>query len=280
MKTKRSLFLLVVPQILRGPGHIAHVLIVLILFCLSGLTALAQGTLIFANNLPGILVTHIYGPDPYTFGFEETGNGPNDFPAGGTVYGGTPIGGSSGTSSLATLDYSHGNEFTAQIYAIAHPGPGVVPFSSLQAVSQYITTLSTSTPGFIVPVNPPNDPGIPNTGYNGATGTIDNRAVVSLAAWYNAGGTITSIAAASVVGVPYAYSTPFNLNGLGEPASVETAYNGSPSTGTAAAAMSGLTSFSFPNFNTPLSTPEPGTLALLLVGGAVAAFRQRREKGK
>jgi len=237
--------------------------------CAAG--AFAQGTLVFNNSVPNTVVAPIFSPNPANPTVEQTGNSASGFPAGTVVYGGQLIGGSSG----AGLNYANGNQFTAQIYALVRVSGAALPFSSLLPVSQYVTTMnSTGTQpgaGFIVQPNlPSTEPGIPNTGYDSDNQVIDNRATVSLAAWYNAGGTITSLAAASAAGVPYGFSTPFNLPGLGEPASVETAANGSPTAATTAKNMIGLTSFSL------VSVPEPSTIALGVMG--VCAFLARRKK--
>jgi hypothetical protein len=247
----------------------------LLSMCAAG--AYAQGTLVFASDVPNTVVAHIYSPNPASPSIAQTGASSIDFPAGTTVYGGTLVGGSSGAAG-GPINYSFGNNFSAQIFAVAHPSAGVVPFTSLSPVSQYITTLSTTASpgaGFIVQVNPAADSGIPNTGIDANTGNIDNRAVISLAVWYNAGGTISSYAAAVAANVPIGNSVPFNLNGLGEPASVETAFNGAPTAATPAKNMGsattpGLTSFSL------TSTPEPSTIALGLMG--VCAFFARRRK--
>jgi hypothetical protein len=89
-----------------------------------------------------------------------------------------------------------------------------------------------------------------------------------LAAWYNAGGTITSLAAAKAAGVPYGESAAFNVTGLGEPSSIMTAYNGTPTAASQAAVMRNLQSFSL------TSVPEPSTIALGVMG--IGAFLARR----
>jgi hypothetical protein len=202
------------------------------------------------------------------------------------VYNGAMIGGASGAEpaeadlNLNLINYTYGNNFTAQIYALANPSGGVLPFTSLLPVSQYVTTLATTAsqgPGFIVAASPADDPGIPNTGYDFINQVMDNRATVSLVAWYNAGGTINSLAAASAAHVPFGWSTPFNLAGLGEPASVETAANGAPTPATLPRNMIGLTSFDLvvPVIG-PEPTPEPGTIALGVLGAC--AFLACRRK--
>jgi hypothetical protein len=241
--------------------------------CAAG--AYAQGTLVFNNNVAGTIVTHIYSPNPSSPAVEVTGNTPTETPGGTAVYGGTPIGGSSGAAGLP-VNYAFGNNFTAQIYALYTSGNTVQPIGSLVPVSQYVTTLATTAgqgAGFIVAVSPANDPGIPNPNASSDAinnGTVDNRATVSLAAWYNAGGTITSLAAAVAAHVPEGQSAVFNINNLGEPSSIETEANGTPTAGTLPANMLGLRSFSL------TATPEPSTIALGLMGAC--AFLARRKK--
>jgi hypothetical protein len=248
------------------------------LMSLCAVGAYAQGTLVFFNDIPNTIVTHIYSPNPASPTVAQNGNAANDFPAGSTVYGGTPIGGASGAAGTP-INYSLGNNFTAQIYALVNPSGAAKPFSSLTPVSQYVTTLATTSAqgaGFIVQPTINSDPGIPNTGYDSVNQVIDNRATISLAAWYNAGGTITSYAGAVSAGVPSGFSTPFNLSNLGEPASVETAANGSPTAATNPKFMNGspaLTSFSLTSVS---ATPEPSTIALGLMGAC--AFLARRRK--
>jgi hypothetical protein len=249
-------------------------LVGLLSLCASGVYA--QGTLVFFNNIANSIVTHIYGPDPATPLVAKTGNAANDFPVGATVYNGVPIGGSSGAAGLP-INYGFGNNFTVQLYALVRPSGSVLPFSSLLPVSQYVSTMATSSAqgaGFIVSVSPTGDPGIPNTGYDSDNQVINNRATISLACWYNAGGTINSLAAASAASLPYGNSAPINLPGLGEPASVNTAANGSPTAATTAKNMIGLTSFSL---IAPTTTvPEPSTIALGVMGAC--AFLARRRK--
>jgi hypothetical protein len=244
----------------------------LLSLCAAG--AYAQGTLVMFNNIAGSVVTHIWSPDSVTPNVAIQGNTVTDTPSGSQTYAhSVPIGGSSGAAGLP-INYANGNNFTAQIYALARPSGGVLPFTSLLPVSQYVTTLATTAgqgAGFIVSVSPAGDPGIPNTGYDDVNQVINNRATVSLACWYNAGGTINSVAAAQAASVPVGWSTPFNLPGLGEPASVETAANGAPTAATTPKNMIGLTSFSLTQ-----SVPEPSTIALGVMGAC--AFLARRRK--
>ena len=92
-----------------------------------------------------------------------------------------------------------GNNFSVSLYALGEDNPtqdGTVNplykaqntlFSSLQPVTSSKSTMSqtssTLAPGFFVFNNPNPDPGIPNSGYNSANGTVDNVAAMSLVAW-------------------------------------------------------------------------------------------------
>jgi hypothetical protein len=245
------------------------------LLSLAAAGAYAQGTVDFANNGGGV-VSHIWSPDPTTPSVQTTGNTATDTPAGVATYNGVKIGGSQGTDSGGTINYSFGNNFTVQLYANA-AGTGKA-LSSLVPVTSYISTMATTggaaNAGFIVAHNLSPDPGIPNPNADAdaLNGTLDNRATCALACWYNAGGTITSLAAASAAGVPYGESAAFNVTGLGEPSSIMTDYNGSPTGATQAAFMSNLKSFDL------TATPEPSTIALGVMGACAFLARRRNKK--
>jgi hypothetical protein len=246
----------------------------LLSLCAAG--AYAQGTLVFYNNVAGSIVTHIYSPDSVTPAVQITGNTASDYPVGSQTYPHSVlIGGSSGAAGLP-INYSFGNNFTAQIYADANVLNASA--SSLTPVASYITTLSIQSgngqgPGIIISGNLSPDPGIlyANT-YSDAlnNGTLDNKATVALACWYNAGGTITSLAAAQAAGVPFGESPTFNMKNLGEPSSIMTALNGAPTAATSAGNMASLQSFSLQQ------VPEPSTIALGVMGAC--AFLARRRK--
>jgi hypothetical protein len=228
-----------------------------------------------------------------------------------TVYGGSPIGGASysGATPPAKIGpvstyYQYGNLFDSQVFALTATdgsGPATVPFTSLSPISQYFTTMSVNSAegaGFVIQPNIASDPGIPGTGYKGSghgAASVYNNAYVAVAAWYNAGGTINSLygtpteilAGASYaspaadsamgLGVPSGESLVFELGGLGEPGSVNTAANVNNKAPSGAPDMSnggygGLTSFSL--IASPI--PEPSTIALCVLGAC--AFLARRRK--
>jgi hypothetical protein len=244
-------------------------------------------------------------------------------PTGGPVTypGSIQIGGSSysatlpGTPPPAGINtpnlYTYGNLFSAQVYALSAGGSStggtyatwlplyqngnysaavaaLPAFSSLQPVTQYITTLATTSgnAGYVIQPSTPSDAGIPGTGWlghNGAQktqGYDGDNASVAVAAWYNGNGTITSYAAASAANVPYGHSAVYMQTGLGETGTVngETGNGAQPSNppdmgngnGQAGSSGGGLTSFSL------ITVPEPSTIALGVMGAC--AFLARRRK--
>jgi hypothetical protein len=227
-------------------------------FSVAGaLGAYAQGTVNFTEASDVTVL--IYAPS------SNVGNGPNgevvgnsaaDTPSGSTAYTGGVIGGNA--TSTGSAGYGNGNNYTAELYGAAGSG---LAFSALAPLSQYTSTFATKAGGAgqFLGSNPSPDPGIPGTG-TAATAT----ATLSLAAWYNGGGTITSLAAAEAAKVPYGWSTPFStfsgpLGGTGSPP------NTPPD-------ITGLTSFSLV---TPTGVPEPGTITLGIMGAAAFLMRRR-----
>jgi hypothetical protein len=258
----------------------------LLSLCATG--AYAQGTLQFWDNFSDLqFQVYSQGSNPIGTQGDTAAQGAISGVSGPYItYTGTPIGGSldaapSSTLPPGTINYADGNDFTAQIYASpAGTGSGAIPaFSSLSPVSQYITTFQTSggsANAFLFQPEPANDPGIPGTGYDGsglhsANGIhILNNANVAVAAWYNADGTITSLAQAISDNVPQGESAVVIVNGLGEPSSVENAGLGGSHAPSSPPEPYGLESFNI------ATVPEPGTIALGLVG--VCGFLARRKK--
>jgi len=218
--------------------------------------AYAQGTVNFAEA--GDATILIYAPQTATPGTETTGNTAADTPAGTTTYTGGTIGGNN--TSTGPTGYGNGNNYTAELYGLA--GTTATTFSQLSALTQYRSTFATKAGGAgqFLGASPSPDPGVPNTGL--AAGA---NATLSLAAWYNNNGTITSVAAAMAAGVPYGWSPLFQVNGLG----------GSGSPPATPPDLVGLQSFSL---ITPGPVPEPGTIALGLMGAAAFLARRRSSK--
>jgi len=226
-------------------------------FSVAGaLGAYAQGTVNFAEA--GDATILIYSPSAVGNGpnGEVVGNSAADTPAGSTIYSGVVLGGN--TTATGSTGYGNGNNYTAQLFGAAGTG---VAFSALTPLTQYTSTFATKGGGAgqFLGASPSPDPGVPGTG-TAATAT----ATLSLAAWYNGGGTITSLAAAETAKVPYGWSTPFStfsgpLGGTGSPP------NTPPD-------MTGLTSFSLV---LPTALPEPGTIALGIMGAAALLARRR-----
>jgi hypothetical protein len=238
------------------------------LFCAMSLGAYAQGTISFVDRVSGTeQYFHIYAPQ--ASGLEVQGASSLDTPAGSTVYdAGSLLGGSSAAYSSSysfaagSPVYGYGNLFDVQLYAA--PGTGD-SFSSLSPVSQYFATMRTTTSSgawgtFITP-SITGDPGIPGTPEPALGGAVS--ATVALVAWYNAGGTLTTLAEAQSAGVPWGESPTLNIASLGEGSAVP------PVT---APTLSGLESFSL----VASTSPEPSTIALGLMG--VCGFLARRRK--
>jgi hypothetical protein len=131
---------------------------------------LAQGSIVFDNGVPGQVVAPVFGPEtapPYN---RKTGNPPDGFPSGSTLYTGPRLA---------------GNGFTAQLWAAPLPDQ---PEAALLPVSAATTTFGTGTgAGFVVPVLAPVViPGAPAGGV----------ATLQLRAWENRGGAVVSWAQA------------------------------------------------------------------------------------
>src|SRR5262245_3333851 len=86
----------------RLQGSLAMKATVLLLACLlSAANAFAQGTVIFDNNVPGVVVSRVFTPHVQNPMYVQYGNGPSDFPPGGTDWSGfLPAGGTEYTALL------------------------------------------------------------------------------------------------------------------------------------------------------------------------------------
>jgi hypothetical protein len=283
-------------------------IISLLSLCAAG--AYAQGTLLFNDFQSEGYSSEIYSPNTANPAVETQGNTSAQNPIGTQSYANSvPIGGQRGGG---VMNYAYGNQFTVQLYwtpntyiaswyattsshfntvmtAIKTP---VAAFSGLNGDEtadigeglgnpspSYVGTMSDGTQtqpaGYFQITSVDN-------GLFGDTATQsdwinlsqqDVNASVAVACWYNNGGLIQSLAAASAAQVPYGISLPFLLTGLGEDSADNTVFkNGSATPGSLAPAMNQLTSFSLIGG----TVPEPSTIALGVLGAC--AFLARRRK--
>jgi hypothetical protein len=253
---------------------------------LGAISGYSQGTVVFQDGQSDMTI-HIFAPQTATPGTELTGdqagvggasadiyynNGTDGNYAGGATsntgntgtassggsaaYTGGALGGSA-TAAGAYL-YNNGNDYSVELFA----APGLnAPVSALQPVTQYVTTIATTTAktGQFKTISPPGDTGIPSTPAGTAT--------IALVAWYNGAGTATtytSYAAALAAGVPTGISLPDNDSALG-------GIGGPPAS--TPIDMQGLESFSL----VAAPVPEPSTIALGVIGASTLLFRRRKK---
>jgi len=252
-------------------------LIITALLVLGSLTAYSQGTVNFSDGDSDMTI-HIFTPQLATPSVEVTGDTTGDIyynngadgnyagtsvantgnsstttSGGATVYTGGLLGATA--TSAGAYNYNVAGDYSVELYA----APGLnVAFSALQPVTQYLTTMATTTQkaGQFKGLAPSPDPGIPNTS--------GGQATIALVAWYNGGGA-TSYAAALAAGVPTGASPTDNMVSLGD--------LGTPSS--QPIDMQGLESFSL--VVPPVASPEPSTIALGVIGASTLLFRRRKQ---
>jgi len=254
---------------------------------LGAVSGYSQGTVVFVDNASDMTI-HVFAPQTASPGTEVTGdqggatgvsadiyynNGTDGNYAGGstaqagttstatsggsTVYTGGAIGNTAAGNATApgAYNYNNGSDYSIELYA----APGYnAPLSALQPVTQYLSTLITSSVkgGEFKTVSPSVDPGIANTS--------SGQATLALFAWYNGAGTYTSYSAALAAGVPTGTSPLVNDGILGN--------IGTPPNTSTAADLQGLESFSL-----VVPTPEPSTVALGVIGASTLLFRRRKK---
>lgn len=159
-----------------------------VFIAVATLNALAQGAVRFENNIPGVLVTHVYAVNP-DIPAPLGGNGPSDFPSGFQNW--------SGWIAAAGLSYS------AQL--MAAPGANV-DWGFLKPASPITTFQTGANAGFVVPLIATLD-GIP------ADAPV---ATVTMVAWDNQNGTIDTWEKA-FYGSPSRWggTAPFNVSNIG-----------------------------------------------------------------
>jgi len=203
---------------------------------MSATIGFSQGSIVFNNRVTGTIITHIYAPLASSPANSRFGQGTNDFPVGSTDY--------TGAVGLA------GTGFTVQLWG----GPASATANELTLATNGTAVFRTgAAAGFIQQpsgANPTVAQGI----------TLPNQnlpAAIQLRAWDNAGGTITSWAAAMATpGLAIGSSPLFISQNLG----------GGPIT---SPNLVGLQTFS-------LAVPEPSIIALGVLGLGVLLFRRRK----
>jgi len=252
----------------------------------GSLSAYSQGTISYFDRLSDVTI-HIFAPQVATPSVEVTGdqngatgvtadlymnNGTDGNYAGGavqgagvastvttggaTVYTGGAIGNTNpgNATPAGAFNYNNGSDYTVELYA----APGLnAALSALSAVSQYTANIYTSSTigGAFRNTTVASDPGIPNTAGGSAT--------IALYAWYNGNGNIVTgltLAQAQAAGDPWGVSPLDNISSLGG--------TGSPPSATPN--LEGLESFSL------VTTPEPSTIALGVIGASTLLFRRRK----
>jgi hypothetical protein len=235
-------------------GGMKKMLVMVGLLSGDAMGAFAQGLLDWNSQADWLI--SVYSPSP-PYGHQiQTGNSPQDVPAGTTTYTGGFIGGSgipgvNGTGvgptpsfGVAGVNYQNAANFEVGLY---------VDVSAAAVLADMETGLPVATTdisdGALVPVNTlayiPDIPG----------GTPVN---VGLAAWYTDGGRYGNYAAAFLGG----YSISANQLVLGT-------LTGTP---VLIGPGLGLDSFSLADF----AVPEPSTIALGVIGAAAFLLRLRR----
>jgi len=226
-----------------GAGAASVELLAGLLVCLAaGQAADAQGTIYLDNDLPGVVVSHVYAPLPSNVYFSQIGNGPNDYPAGVTSWTGFTLIGANGVNG----QYGAGTTY-AQL--LAAPGYNQ-PESSLVPQTPYTTFRAGAGAGFVPLVTVT----LNNVGFSAP-------ATVEMVAWDDSSGLYSSWTSASAAwlhgGIAAGASGRLNLT-LGSPAGLTTCLT------------------NLPSFNLYI-IPEPSTVALAGLGLATL-FICRRSK--
>jgi len=257
---------------------------------LAGATAVySQGVVSYLDYNPGAngFNIHIWSPNPANPTVEQTGNSSTAFSGSaltgdspvGTMnsYGGVRIGGSGtaaaaqATPGTAAAGYANGDNFDVEIYA----GAGALTsFASLTPVASTLTPIADGNDGAgyagLYLGAGSGKLTLNGTGTGGQAPTVagGSAATFAIAAWYNGGGTVNSLATAIADGYPYGVSPLGTENvggGTGQPPFL-------PGLGDTSTASGGITSFSLVT-----ATPEPSTIALGVVGASAFLMRLRRK---
>jgi hypothetical protein len=226
---------------------------------------------------------HVWSPQSANSAQETTGNSTTPFVANGGsgLAGDAPTGssnpgftgvmiGGAGTGLSATLNYANGDDFDVELYA----GAGTLAsFSQLAPIPGTLTSLDSGGAAYRGLYFPAGSGTLKLDG-TGGTPTVagGSPATFAIAAWFNGGGTYTTLLAAQGATpgtAPYGWSPVGTENvggGTGQPPFL-------PGLGDTATSAGGITSFSLV---TP--TPEPSTIALGVIGASAFLMRLRRKQ--
>ena len=175
--------------------------------------------------------------------------------------GGSAAGPPPTTANFAT-ETSNGNDWTVALYGNTganDPPSDLVPLKTADGQAVVATFATGQTDPASVPFD-----AIPGTWYSTAIGVIPGTtfagpATVQLYAWYNDGGLINSYGAALAFGVPAGFSATANV------------YSGGPEVSGPPEPPTNITSIG--SFELVAGVPEPGTIALGVLGASVILLR-------
>jgi hypothetical protein len=247
----------------------------------------AQGALEFTdanvksgNQNAADSIWHVWSPDLVNPTSEYQGNTSvlynsttqlGDYPVGTQVYTGTMIGGYT-TGGTSSSSWANGANYSAALYAapgtLANNPTSTALNGGLVLVAGSLTPFSTAgnayNAGLIA--GAPISLLIPNTSFNGDTGpngplgaNDPTSATCQMAAWYNNGGTITTLAEAIAANVPSGYGNAFTVNGLG------------------GGSVTPPNSLGGRGFSLTTAVPEPSTIALGVMGACAFLARRRKQ---
>lgn len=239
----------------------------------------AQGSLNFTDQQvkSGIqnasdAIWHVWSPDLTNPASEYQGNtsatynsttGLGDYPVGTQVYTGTLIGGYT-TGGTSSSSWANGANYSAALYGAAGTGAsGTAESGGLALLVGSLTPFSTAGSAHFAGLiaNAPINVFVPGTSFTGdqsINAGNPNSATVEMAAWYNNGGTITTLAQAIASTVPYGEGNVFTVNNLGGGSVTP------PNT-------LGGQGFSL------VTVPEPSTIALGVMGACAFLARRRKQ---
>jgi len=233
---------------------------------LTGMVALLAGA--FVAHSQGTVAFGNYLNNSYTYVSLKSGSSTSLI--GGSIGGATP-------ASTPAGDLANGNEWTVALYGASGTGvaaSSLLPLLQEDGVTPVTASLAEGTSSTLA--NPDGAPGSwASTEYGVVPSTsAGGTATVQVYAWYNDGGTLTSYSAAKTAGVPTGFSTTANITSLGGPSST----GGAPAfPATLPTGSAGLGNFSLSG-GSVVTTPEPSTIALGVMGASAFLLRLRKKQ--